>query len=46
MLQTNTTLILATGENISTNIADAAGTWQFTETIATDSSRFYRSYAP
>jgi uncharacterized repeat protein (TIGR03803 family) len=33
-------------QNISTNLADSAGAWQFTDTIATNSSRFYRSYAP
>lgn len=29
----------------STNVADTAGAWQFTETNSTDSTRFYRSYA-
>jgi uncharacterized repeat protein (TIGR03803 family) len=33
-------------QNISTNVADSAGAWQFTDSIATNSSRFYRSYAP
>jgi uncharacterized repeat protein (TIGR03803 family) len=33
-------------QNVSTNVADSAGTWQFTDSIATNSSRFYRSYAP
>jgi uncharacterized repeat protein (TIGR03803 family) len=32
--------------NISTNVGDSAGAWQFTDSIATNSSRFYRSYAP
>jgi uncharacterized repeat protein (TIGR03803 family) len=33
-------------QNISTNVADSVGAWQFTDSIATNSSRFYRSYAP
>jgi hypothetical protein len=32
--------------NVSTNVADAGGGWQFGETNATNSARFYRSYAP
>jgi uncharacterized repeat protein (TIGR03803 family) len=32
-------------QNVSTNIADAQGAWQFTDTN-TISARFYRSYAP
>jgi hypothetical protein len=35
----------ATWQNVSTNIADAAGAWQFTDTTA-NSPCFYRSYAP
>jgi uncharacterized repeat protein (TIGR03803 family) len=30
----------------STNVADAGGAWQFTETNSTNPTRFYRSYAP
>jgi uncharacterized repeat protein (TIGR03803 family) len=33
-------------QNISTNVADSTGAWQFTDIIAANSSRFYRSYAP
>jgi uncharacterized repeat protein (TIGR03803 family) len=33
-----------TWRDVSTNVADVAGAWQFTET-ATNSTRFYRSYA-
>jgi uncharacterized repeat protein (TIGR03803 family) len=34
-------------QNISTNIADGGGNWQFTDPNATQTSvRFYRSYAP
>ena len=36
----------ATWQNVSTNVADANGAWQFTETQANGMSRFYRSYAP
>jgi uncharacterized repeat protein (TIGR03803 family) len=32
-------------QNVSTNVADANGAWQFTDTI-TGSTKFYRSYAP
>lgn len=35
----------ATWRDTSTNVADGAGAWQFTETNSTDSTRFYRSYA-
>jgi len=35
-----------TWQDTSTNVADAVGAWQFTETNSTDSTRFYRSYAP
>src|SRR5262249_646906 len=35
-----------TWQNVSTNVADAVGPWQFTETAATSFPRFYRSYAP
>jgi uncharacterized repeat protein (TIGR03803 family) len=30
----------------STNVADLSGAWQFTETNSTNTTRFYRSYAP
>jgi uncharacterized repeat protein (TIGR03803 family) len=33
-------------QSLSTNLADAAGAWQFTESTITNSVRFYRSYAP
>jgi uncharacterized repeat protein (TIGR03803 family) len=33
-------------QDVSTNVADSDGAWQFTDSIATNSSRFYRSYAP
>ena len=36
----------AAWQNISTNVADGNGAWQFTETNASTSARFYRSYAP
>jgi uncharacterized repeat protein (TIGR03803 family) len=32
--------------NVSTNVADADGTWQFTETNPASPAQFYRSYAP
>ena len=32
--------------NVSTNVADAGGAWQFTETNTTNYTRFYRSNAP
>jgi uncharacterized repeat protein (TIGR03803 family) len=47
IIQATTNLGFPTAwQNVSTNVADAAGTWQFTEAIATNSTRFYRSYAP
>ena len=33
-------------QNVSTNVADEDGAWQFAEPNATNSTRFYRSYAP
>jgi uncharacterized repeat protein (TIGR03803 family) len=33
-------------QNVSTNVADAGGAWQFTEGNATNITRFFRSYAP
>lgn len=33
-------------QNISTNVADSSGSWQFTQTNIDISTRFYRSYAP
>lgn len=33
-------------QNVSTNLADANGLWQFIETSITNSTQFYRSYAP
>lgn len=35
-----------TWHNVSTNIADAGGAWQFVDTNATQPMQFYRSYAP
>jgi uncharacterized repeat protein (TIGR03803 family) len=35
-----------TWQNVSTNVADADGAWQFTQTNLTISTKFYRSYAP
>jgi uncharacterized repeat protein (TIGR03803 family) len=32
-------------QNLSTNIADGTGAWQFTQTNLTSSAQFYRSYA-
>jgi uncharacterized repeat protein (TIGR03803 family) len=47
VIQATTNLALPiTWQNVSTNVADGDGTWQFTETTAASSSRFYRSYAP
>jgi uncharacterized repeat protein (TIGR03803 family) len=46
IIQATTNLGLpTTWQNLSTNMADAAGTWQFTDGI-TKSTRFYRSYEP
>jgi uncharacterized repeat protein (TIGR03803 family) len=33
-------------QNVSTNVADATGAWQFTDSNNTTSARFYRSYVP
>jgi uncharacterized repeat protein (TIGR03803 family) len=33
-------------QNVSTNIADADGAWQFIQTNLTNPAKFYRSYAP
>jgi uncharacterized repeat protein (TIGR03803 family) len=33
-------------QNVSTNVADANGAWQFTDRNNTSATRFYRSYAP
>ena len=33
-------------QNLSTNVADTGGAWQFIETNTTNSTQFYRSYAP
>jgi uncharacterized repeat protein (TIGR03803 family) len=35
-----------TWSNLATNTANTNSEWQFTEAIATNSDRFYRSYAP
>ena len=32
-------------QNVSTNVADANGAWQFTQTNLTNATQFYRSYA-
>jgi uncharacterized repeat protein (TIGR03803 family) len=34
-----------TWQNVSTNVADAGGAWQFTDVSGTNSTRYYRSYA-
>jgi hypothetical protein len=45
IIQTTTSLRApVTWQNASTNVADTAGAWQFTES-STNSTRFYRSYA-
>ena len=47
MVQTTTNLAPpSTWLNVSTNVAGGGGAWQFTETNTTNSTRFYRSYAP
>jgi uncharacterized repeat protein (TIGR03803 family) len=45
IIQATANLIAPTWQNLSTNVADAAGSWQFTDGV-TNSSRFYHSYAP
>jgi len=35
-----------TWRNVSTNVADAGGAWQFIETNTTNDTQFYRSYVP
>lgn len=35
----------ANWQNISTNMADANGEWQFTDSVSNNPGRFYRSYA-
>jgi uncharacterized repeat protein (TIGR03803 family) len=46
VVQTTTGLTTpVTWRDASTNVADATGAWQFTETNSSDSTRFYRSYA-
>jgi len=46
IVQTATSLTpFFTWRDTSTNVADAVGAWQFSETNSTDSMRFYRSYA-
>jgi len=47
IIQASTNLGASTAwQNISTNVADPAGAWQFTDSIATNPPRYYRSYAP
>ena len=46
IVQATANLAPAAWLNVSTNVADANGAWQFTETNATNFTRFYRSYAP
>jgi len=36
----------ATWQNVSTNVADAGGAWQYTDSNNSAATRFYRSYAP
>ncbi len=46
IVQASTNLAPSFWQNVSTNVADAGGAWQFTENVATNQPRFYRSYAP
>lgn len=47
IVQATADLALPDGwRNVSTNIADAGGAWQFTQSNTTSSPQFYRSYAP
>jgi uncharacterized repeat protein (TIGR03803 family) len=45
VIQAAVSLMPAAWQNVSTNVADAAGAWQFTDSNNT-ATRFYRSYAP
>ena len=46
IIQTTTSLMPPmVWQNISTNLADAAGAWQFTDGNTASAARFYRSYA-
>jgi uncharacterized repeat protein (TIGR03803 family) len=46
VVQSATSLVPpVTWQNVSTNVADANGGWQFTQTNLTNSPEFYRSYA-
>jgi len=46
VVQSATNLVLPiTWQNVSTNAADASGTWQFTQTNLASPVEFYRSYA-
>jgi uncharacterized repeat protein (TIGR03803 family) len=45
IVQVNASLLPAAWQTVSTNVADSAGAWQFTDTSATNSTRLYRSYA-
>jgi uncharacterized repeat protein (TIGR03803 family) len=46
VVQTSGSLAPASWQNVSTNVADSSGVWQFIDTIAQNSIRFYRSHAP
>jgi uncharacterized repeat protein (TIGR03803 family) len=47
IIQTTTSLMPPVEwQNVSTNVADAVGAWQFIKTNTTNSTQFYRSYAP
>jgi uncharacterized repeat protein (TIGR03803 family) len=46
VVQSTTNLVTPVAwQNVSTNVADANGAWQFTETDLTSPTEFYRSYA-
>jgi uncharacterized repeat protein (TIGR03803 family) len=46
VVQATTNIAPPSWENVSTNVADSSGAWQYTEGSTTNDSRFYRSYAP
>jgi len=46
VMQATDTLTPPAWRNLSTNVADAGGAWQFTEPQTTNTARFYRSYVP
>jgi len=46
VIQATASLVPPVWQNVATNVADADGEWQFTETNHTMPARFYHSYAP